>query len=133
MHAMDGGVLPRKSSPSSSIDQPWYLHGEAEGNLTPRRLRAEGGRAQQLEAKILELGADTVAAFIAEPVQGAGGVIDPPATYWPEIQRICRKTYDILLVADEVIGGFGRTAANGSAASAPSASTPDHDARWPRA
>ncbi|MDR8033216.1 aminotransferase class III-fold pyridoxal phosphate-dependent enzyme, partial [Burkholderia cenocepacia] len=46
--------------------------------------------------------------FIGEPFQGAGGVIFPPSTYWPEIQRICRK-YDILLVADEVIGGFGRT------------------------
>jgi putrescine aminotransferase len=48
-----------------------------------------------------------VAAFIAEPVQGAGGVIIPPATYWPEIQRICKK-YGILLIADEVICGFGR-------------------------
>ena len=52
-------------------------------------------------------GAENVAAFIGEPVQGAGGVIIPPETYWPEIQRICRK-YDILLVADEVICGFGR-------------------------
>ncbi|MSQ68328.1 MAG: aspartate aminotransferase family protein [Gammaproteobacteria bacterium] len=61
-----------------------------------------------LEAKILELGADHIAAFIGEPIQGAGGVIIPPATYWPEIERICRK-YGILLVADEVICGFGRT------------------------
>ncbi len=61
-----------------------------------------------LEAKILEIGADKVAAFIGEPVQGAGGVIVPPATYWPEIQRICDK-YGILLVSDEVICGFGRT------------------------
>ena len=63
-----------------------------------------------LEAKILELGPDQVAAFIGEPVQGAGGVIVPPATYWPEIQRICDK-YGILLVSDEVICGFGRTGA----------------------
>jgi putrescine aminotransferase len=49
-----------------------------------------------------------VAAFIGEPVQGAGGVIIPPRTYWPEIQRICDK-YGILLIADEVITGFGRT------------------------
>jgi putrescine aminotransferase len=63
--------------------------------------------ASWLEDKILELGTDRVAAFIGEPVQGAGGVIIPPATYWPEIQRICDK-YDILLVADEVICGFGR-------------------------
>jgi len=60
-----------------------------------------------LEQKILEVGADKVAAFIGEPVQGAGGVIIPPATYWPEIQRICDK-YGILLIADEVICGFGR-------------------------
>jgi putrescine aminotransferase len=64
-------------------------------------------RAQQLEAKILELGVDRVAAFIAEPVQGAGGVIIPPESYWPEIQRIVDK-YGILLIADEVITGFGR-------------------------
>ena len=49
-----------------------------------------------------------MAAFIGEPMQGAGGVIIPPDSYWPEIQRICDK-YDILLVADEVICGFGRT------------------------
>ena len=54
------------------------------------------------------MGADRVAAFLGEPIQGAGGVIVPPDSYWPEIQRICRK-YDILLVADEVICGFGRT------------------------
>jgi len=64
--------------------------------------------AAELEAKILELGADKVAAFIGEPVQGAGGVIVPPDTYWPEIQRICDK-YGVLLVSDEVICGFGRT------------------------
>ena len=60
-----------------------------------------------LEEKILEVGADKVAAFIGEPVQGAGGVIIPPKTYWPEIQRICDK-YGILLISDEVICGFGR-------------------------
>lgn len=64
-------------------------------------------RARELEAKILELGPDKVAAFIGEPVQGAGGVIVPPETYWPEIQRICDK-YGILLITDEVICGFGR-------------------------
>jgi putrescine aminotransferase len=60
-----------------------------------------------LETKILELGAEKVAAFIAEPVQGAGGVIIPPDTYWPEIQRIVDK-YGILLISDEVICAFGR-------------------------
>lgn len=64
--------------------------------------------AQKLEEKILELGAENVGSFSAEPVQGAGGVIFPPATYWPEVQRICRK-YDVLLHLDEVITGFGRT------------------------
>ncbi|MGQ5523068.1 aspartate aminotransferase family protein [Chitinimonas sp. PSY-7] len=86
------------------INQPyWFGDG---GDLTP----AEFGLkcARELEAKILELGAENVAAFIGEPFQGAGGVIFPPETYWPEIQRICRQ-YDVLLCADEVIGGFGRT------------------------
>jgi putrescine aminotransferase len=60
-----------------------------------------------LEEKINEIGVDKVAAFIGEPVQGAGGVIIPPDSYWPEIQRICDE-YGILLVADEVITAFGR-------------------------
>jgi putrescine aminotransferase len=86
------------------IDPPyWYALG---GELTPAEfgLKAAGW----LEDKILELGADKVAAFIGEPIQGAGGVIIPPETYWPEIERICRQ-YGILLIADEVICGFGRT------------------------
>ena len=61
--------------------------------------------ASWLETKILEVGPEKVAAFIGEPVQGAGGVIVPPETYWPEIQRICDQ-YGILLVSDEVICGF---------------------------
>jgi len=99
MHEM-GGMIPD----IEHIDEPYFF--AHEGNLTPAEfgLRA----AQQLEAKILELGADRVAGFIAEPFQGAGGMIFPPESYWPEIQRICRK-YDVLLCADEVIGGFGRT------------------------
>lgn len=100
MHAQGGLPIPG----IVHIDQPhWYLEG---GDMT----REEFGlaRAQQLEAKILELGPENVAAFIAEPVQGAGGVIIPPESYWPEIQRIVDK-YGILLIADEVITGFGRT------------------------
>ncbi|MBS7690947.1 aspartate aminotransferase family protein [Pseudomonas lalucatii] len=99
MHEM-GGMLPD----FAHIDEPyWYAAG---GELSP----AEFGRrcALQLEEKILELGAENVAAFVAEPFQGAGGMIFPPESYWPEIQRICRQ-YDVLLCADEVIGGFGRT------------------------
>ena len=62
----------------------------------------------ELEALIAREGADTIAAFFAEPVQGAGGVIVPPAGYWEKVQAVLRKN-DILLVADEVITGFGRT------------------------
>ncbi len=64
--------------------------------------------AESLEAQILREDPDTIAAFIAEPVQGAGGVIVPPKTYFEKIQPILKK-YDILLIADEVICGFGRT------------------------
>ncbi|MEC8041949.1 MAG: aminotransferase class III-fold pyridoxal phosphate-dependent enzyme, partial [Pseudomonadota bacterium] len=64
--------------------------------------------AQELDDMIQSEGPDTIAAFIGEPVMGAGGVIVAPSTYWPEIQRICDK-YEILLIADEVICGFGRT------------------------
>ncbi|MCP4378752.1 MAG: aminotransferase class III-fold pyridoxal phosphate-dependent enzyme, partial [bacterium] len=64
--------------------------------------------AQSIADKIEELGVDNVAAFIAEPIQGAGGVIVPPESYWPEVKKICDH-YGILLVADEVICGFGRT------------------------
>jgi putrescine aminotransferase len=86
------------------INQPYWF-GEG-GDLTP----AEFGLrcARELEAKILEVGAHRVAAFIGEPVQGAGGLVIPPETYWPEIQRIVDK-YGILFVSDEVICGFGRT------------------------
>jgi len=64
--------------------------------------------AQDLDDMIQAEGPDTVAAFIAEPVMGAGGVVVPPATYWDKIQKVLAK-YDILLIADEVICGFGRT------------------------
>ena len=64
--------------------------------------------AAQLERDILYYGPDTVAAFIAEPVQGAGGVIVPPANFWPLVREICDK-YGVLLIADEVVTGFGRS------------------------
>ena len=99
MHAQGGMV-----EGIHHIRQPyWFDEG---GEMDPAAFGL--ARAQELEAKILELGADTVAAFIGEPIQGAGGVIIPPQSYWPEINRICKK-YDILLIADEVICGFGRT------------------------
>lgn len=100
MHAQGGLPIPG----ITHIEQPfWFTHGQG-------MTRDEFGikAAGWLEQKILELGADKIAAFIGEPVQGAGGVIIPPATYWPEIQRICDK-YGVLVVADEVICGFGRT------------------------
>jgi 4-aminobutyrate---pyruvate transaminase len=67
-----------------------------------------GRMADSLEQRILTEGPDTVAAFIAEPIMGAGGVLLPPATYWEKIQAVLRK-YDVMLIADEVICGFGRT------------------------
>lgn len=100
IHAQGGMPIPD----IHHIDQPdWWAEG---GDMTPEEFGLQ--RAQELEKAILALGEDHVAAFIAEPVQGAGGVIVAPDTYWPEIQRICDK-YDILLIADEVICGFGRT------------------------
>ena len=100
MHAQGGLPIPG----IVHIEQPfWFEHGRGMSR-DAFGLKAAGW----LEEKILEVGADKVAAFIGEPVQGAGGVIVPPETYWPEIQRICDK-YGVLLVSDEVICGFGRT------------------------
>ncbi len=100
MHAQGGLPIPNVHH----IGQP-YWYGEG-GDMSPEEFGL--ARARELEAAIHELGEGRVAAFIAEPIQGAGGVIIPPSTYWPEIQRICDK-YEILLIADEVICGFGRT------------------------
>ncbi|MBT3707634.1 MAG: aspartate aminotransferase family protein [Proteobacteria bacterium] len=99
MHAQ-GGLIPGVEH----INQPyWYREG---GDLSPE---AFGKKiALELEHKIESLGEHQVAAFIAEPIQGAGGVIVPPETYWPTIKEICDR-HQILLVADEVICGFGRT------------------------
>jgi putrescine aminotransferase len=102
MHAQMGTMLPG----IVHIGQPDYVH--AGQGMTPDQFGMVA--AGWLEDKIRELGPENVAAFIGEPVQGAGGVIIPPATYWPEIQRICDK-YGILLIADEVICGFGRLGA----------------------
>ncbi len=81
----------------------WYGYG---GQMSPEEFGLYAAR--ELENKIKEIGPDNIAAFIGEPIQGAGGVIIPPGTYWPEVNRICRDN-DILLIADEVICGFGRT------------------------
>lgn len=100
MHAQGGLPIPD----IHHINQPnWWAEG---GDTSPEEFGL--ARARELEQAIDELGENRVAAFIAEPIQGAGGVIVPPATYWPEIKRICQER-DILFIADEVICGFGRT------------------------
>lgn len=87
------------------VECPYYyrngLAGESEEAFSSRL-------ADSLEQRILKEDPETVAAMIAEPVMGAGGVIFPPATYWEKIEAVLRK-YDIMLIADEVISGFCRT------------------------
>jgi len=85
------------------IPQPYWFGSDR--SLSPEEFGLRAARA--LADKIEEVGAENVAAFVGEPIQGAGGVIIPPDTYWPEVQRICDE-YGILLVTDEVICGFGR-------------------------
>ncbi|TXT36977.1 MAG: putrescine aminotransferase [Comamonadaceae bacterium] len=100
MHAQGDLPIPN----ITHIEQPYFFENALPGESSDEfGLRA----ARWLEDKILAVGPDRVAAFIAEPIQGAGGVIIPPATYWPEIQRIVDK-YGILLISDEVICAFGR-------------------------
>ena len=99
MHGQ-GGIIPD----IAHVAQP-YWYGEG-GDMDEDAFGIQAAKA--IEEKILELGPDKVGAFIGEPIQGAGGVIIPPKTYWPEVQRIC-KQYDVLLICDEVICGFGRT------------------------
>jgi adenosylmethionine-8-amino-7-oxononanoate aminotransferase len=96
-HKMFGPLVPG----FIQVQPPYpYRH---EGNEDPGIAAAEA-----VENAILAEGPDTVAAVIAEPVMGAGGVIVPPPTYFPKLREICDK-YDVLLIADEVITGFGRT------------------------
>ncbi|MFA7580206.1 aspartate aminotransferase family protein [Castellaniella sp.] len=82
----------------------WYRNGKPGESEVDYATRC----AQELEDLILSEGPDTVAAFIGEPIIGAGGVIVPPQTYWQKVQDVCRK-YDVLVIADEVITAFGRT------------------------
>lgn len=86
------------------IDTPWVYHNP----YTDDPLKLGEICAELLEREIVFQGPDTVAGFIAEPVQGAGGVIVPPPNYWPLVRQICDK-YGVLLIADEVVTGFGRT------------------------
>jgi putrescine---pyruvate transaminase len=90
------------------IDSPWlYRNAYVQGSSAQDE--AELGRivAAQLEREIVFQGPDTVAAFIAEPIQGAGGVIVPPANFWPLVRQVCDR-HGVLLIADEVVTGFGR-------------------------
>jgi putrescine aminotransferase len=100
MHTQSGLPIPGVHH----IPQPYWF-GEG-GDTDPAEFGRQ--RALELEKAIDEIGEENVCAFIAEPVQGAGGVVIPPESYWPEIARICRER-EILLIADEVISGFGRT------------------------
>jgi putrescine---pyruvate transaminase len=100
MHEQGGTRLPG----FHHVQQPyWYDHG---GDRSFEQFGLDA--AAEVEKKILEVGPENVAAFVGEPIQGAAGVLIPPSTYWPEVQRICRK-YGVLIVSDEVICGFGRT------------------------
>jgi putrescine aminotransferase len=99
MHAQGGPWVPGVAH----VIQPYRFN---EG--FDEEPQAFGARAADaVEARILEIGPEKIAAFVGEPVQGAGGVIIPPESYWPRVQAICRK-YGILLVSDDVICGFGR-------------------------
>lgn len=97
---MFGPLMPN----ISHIESPYPYRFECEDVTISPGLAA----ANLLETMILQEGANTVAAFIAEPIQGAGGVLVPPDDYFPRIREICDK-YEILLISDEVITGFGRT------------------------
>ena len=99
MHRQSGLPIPG----IEHIAQPYWF--ESDKSLSSDEFGLATARA--LEEKIDELGAGKVAAFIGEPIQGAGGVVIPPASYWPEVQRICDE-HGVLLISDEVITGFGR-------------------------
>lgn len=101
MHSQLGGAVPNVVHVMMPYAFELALPGESDHDFGLRAARA-------IEDAIIEAGPENVAAFIGEPVMGAGGVKIPPASYWPEVQRICRK-YDILLMLDEVITGYGRT------------------------
>ncbi|MGB5719184.1 MAG: aminotransferase class III-fold pyridoxal phosphate-dependent enzyme, partial [Woeseiaceae bacterium] len=99
MHKQSGLPIPG----IVHVDQPYWFGSDQK--MSPHEFGL--ATARTIEDKIKELGPEKVAAFIAEPIQGAGGVIVPPDSYWPEVQRICDE-YGILLISDEVITGFGR-------------------------
>ncbi len=99
-----GGIIPN----IVHVEQPYWFGKRCESGADLDAQQFGREVAQSIADKIEELGEGRVAAFIAEPIQGAGGVIVPPESYWPEVKKICAQ-YDILFVDDEVICGFGRT------------------------
>lgn len=99
MHGQGGPWVPG----IEHIAQPYWFGSDR--SLSPDEFGVKAAGA--LRRKIEEVGPERVAAFVGEPIQGAGGVIIPPETYWPEVREIC-DDYGILLVSDEVICGFGR-------------------------
>ena len=99
MHKQSGLPIPG----IEHVDQPYWFGSDHSMSAQDFGLAA----ARSIEERIQQVGADKVAAFIGEPIQGAGGVIVPPESYWPEVRRIC-DDYGILLITDEVITGFGR-------------------------
>ncbi|MFK4259598.1 aspartate aminotransferase family protein [Agrobacterium tumefaciens] len=101
MHKQLGGGVPNIVHVMAPYAYDLALPGESDHDFGLRAARA-------IEDAILAAGADRVAAFIGEPIMGAGGVKIPPASYWPEVRRICYK-YDVLLMLDEVITAYGRT------------------------
>ena len=101
MHKQLGGAVPNIVHVMMPYSYELALPGESDHEFGLRAAKA-------IEDAILEAGPENVAAFIGEPIMGAGGVKIPPMSYWPEVQRICRK-YDVLLMLDEVITGYGRT------------------------
>jgi adenosylmethionine-8-amino-7-oxononanoate aminotransferase len=77
-------------------------------HCSPKRISSGEEAASELEREIIRLGANNVAAFVAEPIVGVGGVYVPPPDYWPRVREIC-DAHNVLLIADEVLTGFGRT------------------------
>jgi putrescine aminotransferase len=101
MHKQLGGAVPNIVHVMMPYAYELALPGESDHEFGLRAAKA-------VEDAIVEAGPEKVAAFIGEPIMGAGGVKIPPMSYWPEVERICRK-YDVLLMLDEVITGYGRT------------------------
>ena len=109
-HHLARARLPRHRTRSARASQGIPANREGYGDLIPHIENIPWGDADALEALLVDH-ADRIAAFIGEPVIGAGGVIPPPEGFWPRVQELCRR-HDVLLISDEVICGFGRLGAD---------------------